>query len=81
MKKTKKKKHPSNNLKSIREQEGLSITALSKLADVSTKVISETERSMREPRPEIKYKIINALNEKNGFEKYSFKDIFPNHDP
>jgi DNA-binding XRE family transcriptional regulator len=69
-----------NNLKKKRIELGLTITALSKLANVSTKVISQTERMLVDPTRVTKSKIVNGLNAEqllNG-EKWKYEDIFPN---
>ena len=68
-----------NNLKKIRTELGLTITALSTLANISTKVISQTERMIANPTPVTKNKIINALNaeESSTGKKWEYKDIFP----
>ena len=67
-----------NNLKEIRVSEGITISGLSRASNVSAKVISETERFLREPRAVTKNKILNGLNKlTNGrTKKYSFDDIF-----
>jgi len=68
-----------NNLKKIRTELGLTITALSTLADISTTVISQTERMISNPTPVTKNKIINGLNaEKSSTEKkWEYEDVFP----
>lgn len=72
---------PKNNLESIRVKEGLNKTELGRRAGISAKVISETERSIRDPRKETKYNIINGLNKNYNPGKYQFEDVFPNHEP
>lgn len=69
-----------NNLKNIRIELGLTITDLSRLANVSTKVISQTERMLIDPTRVTKSKIIKGLNAAQDVEerKREFKDIFPN---
>ncbi len=71
-----------NNLKKIRIELGLTITALSKLADVSTKVISQTERRLTDPTPVTKSKIIKGLNGsvEEGEKKLGYQDVFPNEE-
>ena len=71
-----------NKLRSIRTVAGLTITELSRRAKVSTKVISQTELSQRDPTLVTKNKILKGLNAANGTEKkiYTLKDIFPNDD-
>lgn len=68
-----------NNLKEIRVTEGITISSLSRVSNVSAKVISETERLLREPKQVTKSKILNGLNKlTNGNEKrYSFEEVFP----
>lgn len=66
-----------NRLKSVRISEGLTITELSKLANISTKVISQTERFLRNPTLVTKHKILKGLNLSSGNLKYSLEDIFP----
>ena len=68
-----------NNLKKIRTELGLTITALSTLANISTTVISQTERMISNPTPVTKNKIINALNAEGSSigKKWEYKDIFP----
>jgi len=74
------KKSSENRLKKIRVSLGLTITALSKAADVSTKVISQTERLLTKPTQVTKHKIIKGLNAgRSSTEKnWNFDDIFPN---
>lgn len=68
-----------NNLRKIRTRLGLTITALSKRADVSTKVISQTERLLVDPTLVTKNKILIGLNaDVPPFgREWTFKDIFP----
>lgn len=62
--------------------EGLSITELSRLSNVSTKVISQTEKGARNPTPLIKNKIVKGLNANAAKSKeYEFKNVFPDDDP
>jgi predicted transcriptional regulator len=69
-----------NNLKKIRVELGLTITALSKLANVSTKVISQTERLLADPTRVTKSKIVNGLNTEQILtgSKWKYEHIFPN---
>ena len=71
-----------NRLRSIRVAAGLTITELSRRAKVSTKVISQTELSQRDPTLVTKNKILQGLNAPNGTQKKvnTLKDIFPNDD-
>jgi len=68
-----------NNLKKFRISMGLTITALSRLSNVSAKVISETERFIRNPTVVTKRKILNGLNAARGPQekKLQFEEIFP----
>ena len=52
----------NNQLKKIRTDLGLTITELSRLANVSTKVISQTERMLIDPTRVTKSKIVKGLN-------------------
>lgn len=69
-----------NSLKKIRIELGLTITALSRLANVSTKVISQTERMLTDPTRVTKSKIVKGLNEalSGKEEKIEFGTVFPN---
>lgn len=70
-----------NNLKKIRISEGLTISRLSSLSKVSSKVISQTERCIRNPTLVTKNKIIKGLNSCDGLDcKHSFQEIFPEDD-
>jgi len=73
------KKIELNKLKEIRVGQGLTITALSKSADVSTKVISQTERMLIDPTLVTKNKIVKGLNAlRSTHEKLlAYKDVFP----
>lgn len=68
-----------NRLKSQRIAEGLTITELAVHAKVSTKIISQTERLLKEPTEVTKRKILNGLNaaKKPGARPYEFEFIFP----
>ncbi len=68
-----------NRLKEIRVGQGLTITALSKYANVSTKVISQTERMLIDPTLVTKNKIVKGLNAvRSTREKLlDYKDVFP----
>jgi DNA-binding XRE family transcriptional regulator len=67
-----------NNLKRIRVSEGLTISNLSHLANVSSKVISQTERLLRDPTLVTKNKILKGLNSISGLDgKYTFEEVFP----
>lgn len=72
----------SNNLKKIRINLGLTITDLSRHANVSSKVISQTERGLIDPTLVTKNKIINGLNMAGAStpKKWEFSDIFPNEE-
>lgn len=68
-----------NRLKDRRIAEGLTITELSRLSNISTKVISQTERLLRDPSEVTKRKIVNGLNaaKKPKDKPYDFGFIFP----
>ena len=70
-----------NRLKDRRISDGLTITELARLSNISTKVISQTERLLRDPSEVTKRKILNGLNsaKKQGVAHYDFEDIFPKH--
>lgn len=70
-----------NNLKQTRIELGLTLTALSKLANVSSKIISQTERCLVNPTQVTKNKIVIGLNEGAGAfgRKWKYEEIFP-HD-
>ena len=67
-----------NNLKRIRVEEGLTITELALAAHVSTKVISQTERMLRNPTEVTKNKILKGLNAAtNGSgRRDAYEDVF-----
>ncbi len=71
-----------NHLKKIRIELGLTITALSRLANVSTKVISQTERMLTDPTQVTKSKIVKGLNEALSINdrKIDYAAVFPNDD-
>jgi transcriptional regulator with XRE-family HTH domain len=71
-----------NRLKSRRIAEGLTITDLSRLSKISTKVISQTERFLIDPTEVTKRKILNGLNavKRSGEKPYEFEYIFPRTD-
>ncbi|MCG8615118.1 MAG: helix-turn-helix domain-containing protein [Desulfobacterales bacterium] len=71
-----------NDLKKIRIELGLTITALSRLANVSTKVISQTERMLTNPTQVTKSKIVKGLNlaVSGDEEKIEYSRVFPNDD-
>jgi predicted transcriptional regulator len=72
-----------NNLKKIRIELGLTITALSRLANVSTKVISQTERMLTDPTRVTKSKIVKGLNEalSSHERKIDYVAVFPDENP
>jgi predicted transcriptional regulator len=71
-----------NHLKKIRIELGLTITALSRLANVSTKVISQTERMLMDPTPVTKSKIVKGLNEALSANetKIEYSEVFSHDD-
>lgn len=68
-----------NRLKDRRISEGLTITELARFSNISTKVISQTERLLTDPTEVTKRKIVNGLNaaKKPGGKPYDFEFIFP----
>ncbi len=68
-----------NRLKDRRIAEGLTITELARLSNISTKVISQTERLLKDPTEVTKRKIVNGLNaaKKPGEKPFDFEYIFP----
>lgn len=73
------KQNGNSRLKEIRISLGLTITALSKAANVSTKIISQTERRLTNPTQVTKHKIIKGLNEMQSpkAKQLKYEDIFP----
>ena len=71
-----------NHLKKIRIELGLTITALSRLANVSTKVISQTERMLMDPTQVTKSKIVKGLNEalSSKERKIEYSEVFLHDD-
>jgi transcriptional regulator with XRE-family HTH domain len=71
-----------NRLKDRRIAEGLTITELARMSNISTKVISQTERLLRDPSEVTKRKIVNGLNaaKKPKEKPYDFEYIFPQTD-
>jgi DNA-binding XRE family transcriptional regulator len=66
-----------NNLKIIREMEGLTKVTLAILANLSTKTISRIEEGRHCP-PVTQGKIVKALNRvPDKLRDYSLEDIFP----
>ena len=68
-----------NRLRERRIAAGLTITELARLSKLSTVVISQTERFLKEPAEVTKRKIVHGLNagRKPGEEPYDFEHIFP----
>jgi transcriptional regulator with XRE-family HTH domain len=68
-----------NRLKDQRISDGLTITELARFSNISTKVISQTERFLKDPTEVTKRKILNGLNaaKKPGENPYDFEYIFP----
>jgi transcriptional regulator with XRE-family HTH domain len=71
-----------NRLRDRRIAEGLTITDLARLSNISTKVISQTERLLTDPTEVTKRKIVNGLNavRKPKEKLYDFEYIFPRTD-
>ena len=66
-----------NLLRKRRIAEGLTITELARLSNVSTKVISQTERFLNDPTEVTKRKIVNGLNVAHKGKPYEFEHLFP----
>lgn len=69
-----------NNLKRIREKEGLTIAELVELSKVSRTTIKNLEMERINSKPETKQKIVNALNnnpDKAQKQDHKLEDIFP----
>jgi transcriptional regulator with XRE-family HTH domain len=67
-----------NNLRSIRTNEGLTITDLARLSKVSTKTISRLEEGSRNVAPATKAKVIKGLNKvSDKLKEYTLEDVFP----
>lgn len=71
-----------NRLKEHRIAAGLTITELARLSNLSTKVISQTERLLTDPTEVTKRKMVNGLNaaKRQGEKYYAFDYIFPRVD-
>lgn len=73
---------PQNNLRDIRESEGLSQLDLAALADVSIDTISDAENHTRQLKRKTQFKIVNGLNANpnkiDRSRRYELKDVFPN---
>jgi transcriptional regulator with XRE-family HTH domain len=71
-----------NRLRDRRISEGLTITELARFSNISTKVISQTERFLKDPTEVTKRKILNGLNaaKKSKEKPYDFEYIFPRMD-
>jgi transcriptional regulator with XRE-family HTH domain len=71
-----------NRLKDLRISCGLTITELARLSHVSTKVVSQTERLLKDPTEVTKRKILNGLNAavKPAGKSYEFEYVFQRTD-
>ncbi len=68
-------------MRRVRTLEGLKITELAELAEVSSKTIQALEYRSRRVALETKHKILNALNRRSTRRReYIFKDVFPNEE-
>lgn len=68
-----------NNLKEIRTKEGLSLTELSRLSNISTTTLRHIENHKKTTTPVTKNKIVNGLNTNpNRTKIYTYEEIFPN---
>ena len=67
-----------NNLRQIREKEGLRVTELAVLAKVSTKSIDRIEDSKKKVSPITKSKVVKGLNiNPDKLQIYRYIDVFP----
>jgi transcriptional regulator with XRE-family HTH domain len=70
---------PENNLRRIREKEGLRVTELAALAKVSTKTIDRIEERKKPVSHITKSKVVKALNKnEDKLQLYKYVDVFPN---
>lgn len=68
-----------NNLREIREREGLKKAQLARLADVSTRIITEIEEFRIASTPETKNKIVNGLNRNpEKTKEWRYEEVFSN---
>ena len=77
-----KKFKPSNYLKRIRLGEGLTLTGLARLADLSDRTIREIEGGQRPGREVTLHQIVNALNgnpKRIRKHEYAFEEAFPSN--
>jgi transcriptional regulator with XRE-family HTH domain len=66
-----------NNLRTVRTQEGLKITELSRLSKVSDKTIRDIELGKILSTQVTKQKIVNGLNNNSSkSKKWVYKDVF-----
>jgi transcriptional regulator with XRE-family HTH domain len=69
----------TNNLKSVRTAEGLSIAQLASLSGVSVRTLRRVEGATRNVAPSTKQRIIKALNKKpSRGEGFNLAEVFPN---
>lgn len=67
----------ANKLRETRQSEALTITELAKLSEVSTKVISEIERELREGKVETRQKILRGLNRNpHRLQEWTYEAVF-----
>lgn len=67
-----------NNLKQIRQSEGISKAELARLAKISERTISRIESDMMTGTIETKYRIVKGINSlPDRLKEYTFDDIFP----
>jgi transcriptional regulator with XRE-family HTH domain len=74
----------SNNLQKVRVQEGLTLAALAKLADINERTIRYIESGRRPGRDVTLHKLVNAINgnpKRVSKQEYAFEEVFPTNQP
>jgi transcriptional regulator with XRE-family HTH domain len=70
----------TNNLRKTRVEQGLSITELSRLSDVSVTMIRDIETFSKEGSEKIKHRLVNGLNANpRRTREITFEEVFPNN--
>lgn len=75
-------KPPANNLKKVRQEEGITKTELAMAAQLSVTTISKIEGRRKGVRTETRARTVqginNILEERRISRRYSSRDIYPN---